>query len=342
MSHIFSTGNPRCLSIDLEQKTVHVDLAETSTDLFGLWKKQFEQMPEVVVCLSGGLDSQFSAHLAKHHCSRVQAVTFAYYWEYNLVNAHDVSVASRFAEKIDLDHQIIDIDIKGFLNGELMDYSREFHTGSPQIAVHLYAIHKHLSDYNMPILLGGEAPLVAKDNDTAVLPSRWPTTQNRNFSHTNLYNYVHLVLPYLMLSSHSGCKIIRDPFLMSSEIYYQAFMQNLVVIEKNKCIFEMGDPLRGEISDYKYLYYDSFEYDLVPPLKKRTGFEAIKSHLAIETGIYNEFDLRYRKPLSKNALKDKALGRPMFNSVSDKILEATQDLIDRYDLAPCNTYTFDW
>lgn len=342
MSHIFSTGNPRCLTIDLQKSTVHVNLAETSTGISDLWKKQFQQMPEVMVCLSGGLDSQFSAHLAKHYCSKAQAVTFAYYWNQNLVNAHDVTAAMQFAEKIDLDHQIIDVDIKRFLESELLNYSREFRTGSPQIAVHLYAIHKHLSDYNMPVMMGGEVPLVACKEKTAVLPFRWPSTKDGNFSHANLYNYVHLVLPYLALSSRTGCKIIRDPFLMSSQIYYQGFMHNMSVIEKNRAIVELSDPLRREISDYKELYYKSFGYDFLVPLKKRTGFESIKTHLAIETGIYNEFDIRYRFPLTNNAQKDASLGRPVFNSISDRILEAAQNIINKHELTFCNTYTFDW
>ena len=41
--------------------------------------------------------------------------------------------------------------------------------------------------------------------------------------------------------------------------------------------------------------------DIIPgglnPLTKNTGFEKIKKHLASQTGIYNQFDLLYRKPL---------------------------------------------
>lgn len=342
MKKAYQVGNPACLSIDMMQKTVDVTLSQSNDNIKDLWQQQFESWPETVVCVSGGLDSQFSANLAKQFCKKVHAVTFAYYWEGNLVNAHDVSVAQKFCEKLRLSHRVIDLDLKHFLQTDLSSTAHQYLTTSPQIATHLYSIRSHLIDLGLPILMGGEVPIVGQKDGIAVLPFRWPSTNRGGFAHNNLFHYAKLVLPYAVLSDQAGIPIVRDPFVMSGEIYYLAFMQNLQVIQDHQCIFDMSDPIRREVTDYKSLYYRSYEYEFLEPLKKRTGFEAVKVHLAMETGYYNEFDIRYRDPLYSDDLESATLGRPRFNTVSDKILEETQKVIDSCTLSSCNTYTFDW
>ena len=48
---------------------------------------------------------------------------------------------------------------------------------------------------------------------------------------------------------------------------------------------------------YKTEFYKSFGVDIKMPILKNTGFEDLKKHMALYSGIYNEFDLKFRYPL---------------------------------------------
>ena len=67
-----------------------------------LFEEQLGKLEGVTVCLSGGLDSQFSANLAKKFCKDVNAVCFRFMWNDIVMNADDVVTAQEFANKIDL------------------------------------------------------------------------------------------------------------------------------------------------------------------------------------------------------------------------------------------------
>ena len=104
---------------------------------------------------------------------------------------------------------------------------------------------------------------------------------------------------------------------------------------------------------YKTEFYRSFGIDIRLPILKNTGFEDLKKHMALYSGIYNEFDLKYRYPLEdllseklwyKNFFKFSALDQRLnynadFNDLTNTyktIVESSTDLKDLY------LYNFDF
>lgn len=341
---VFTVGDPETVIFDLQKKSVNVTLRSSAQSLVALWAKQFAKYPKIVVCFSGGLDSQFSLHLAQKHCKTVHAVTFQYVWDSDVVNASDVSMASRFCDQHSISQDIIDIDLRDFLNNELLAVAQRYQTRSPQIASHLYAMEQHLANSPLPVLMGGEVPVITHRRNTAVLPVKWPSSLEGNFAEAKAAHFMKLVLPYTMMSSANHMCLIRDPFLLSPEIYYKSLQQNFEIFEKHKVIVSMDDPMKTEITDYKKMFYESFGFDFMLPLKKLTGFERLKVHLAMETGHYNEFDIRYRQPLYMLVkLQDNtALQKPVFSDEANELLQQAQTIIDHNQLVDINSYDFDW
>lgn len=342
MNHTYTLGDPHTVVMDLSSKTVNITLEKTDTDLLDLWAECFRPYPEITLCLSGGIDSQFSANLASRFCNKVNAVTFAFLWDNCVINADDLVMAQRFSQQQKLHHEVIEVDLRHFFDTQMSDVASRYRTGSPQIASHLYGIEKFLAHRGTAILMGGEVPLMAQKQGIAVMPYRWPTANTGSFSHTSLFHYMRMILPYAILAKQTDAPIIRDPFMMSPKIYYQSFMKNLEVIGEHKVIFDIDEPMQSRPTDYKNLYYKSFGFDYIVPLKKHTGFEQLKTHLAMKTGVYNEFDKRYRTPLNEFSVTDDSLGKPVFTDDSNKILELHQYLIDSEKPRACNNFNFDW
>lgn len=342
-NNTFSLGQPEAVTFDLQAKTVHVYLEKTNRSLESMWAEQFSEYPEILLCLSGGLDSQFSAHLAKKHCKSMQAYTFQYFWNDDVVNSSDVLMAARFCQKHQITHHVVDIDLKHFLDNELTSVAKNYYALSPQIACHLYAIEQHLADQNLPVLMGGEFPVMGHQNNAAVLPFRWPSSLTDGVVNSQVTHFRRLVMPYVKMASDNHMTLIRDPFLMSSEIYYKALIQNFWVFENKKIIANFGDTLKSSVDEYKQAFYNSFGFDFMMPLKKFTGFERLKVHLAMQTGRYNEFDCRYRYPLFHlNIPDDKSLSMPIFSTEAEDVLKQAQNIIDNNCLVDINSYSFDW
>jgi len=90
------------------------------------------------VCLSGGIDSQFSLQAAKKLGIDISAVTYAGIWQGTVVNAPDVVASQRYCQHYSIPLEIIDIDLYEFLNSnELIEYGETYKVSSPQIAAHL-------------------------------------------------------------------------------------------------------------------------------------------------------------------------------------------------------------
>jgi len=192
--------------------------------------------------------------------------------------------------------------------------------------------------------MGGEVPYVCEFEGAAYLPTASAALENCKHS-PEFFN--RFIAPFEIFNSDSEYKIIKDPFLITPEIYYLSIRRNLDVIEKN-CSVACLDTRNTNTSfwPYKQMYYASFGLDLSVPLKKRTGFEPLKTHLASETGVYNEFDLRYRSQLLEACRREKWFGidRPRAKYVGvelPKLLEQATALIGQITPTNCNSYDFE-
>ena len=366
---LLSIGNTTTLELDYESGTSKLILAKPNEpNLMNLFKEQLSSLNGVTVCLSGGLDSQFTANLAKHFCKDVNAVCFRFIWEGNVINSDDVLTATQFAELIDLDLHFEDIDAKDHLENNLAEYTRRYRTMSPQISLQLAAI-KNSKFNDRVLMLGGEAPTVAVSADfNNVFLSRKPYitkegTLQDGIGSSSPNFYFNFSAPFTLLEQEHGMHIIKDPFLLTPEILYAGYYQNKYAIESFGKIIEVTTGVKTNLEIYKQMYYKSFEeFEYIFPISKRTGFENLKFHLASLTGNYDEFDERYRIPLygvarettwynpivldsgRVPAVKTSKISRlTTFEGVEESELEdAILNSVREVEPKACNIYKFDW
>jgi len=341
------------ITLDYELGTVIARVSKPENkNIWDHWQQEFSSIDKITCYFSSGIDSQFSLLLANKYCSDVTAVTFQFNWEDDIVNASDILLASKFCKQHNIKHVIEQIDLKDFLTNHLEDFARDHRTPSPQISAQLYGISK--SKYNdRTIILGGEVPYIGFLNDKVYSAFEWRDPEKTRINQCMYFK--SFMGPFAIYSHINQVDIIRDPFTMTPEIYYLATAKNMDVLkEHNKALNLDAYTTKRSFWDYKKHYYSLYDFDYLVPLKKRTGFETLKTHLASETGVYNQFDLLYRKPLVDIHDKESWFGAKQYNNnvVSftsrnqfqgdlQELLAPMQDYYDENSIEFCNTYTLE-
>ena len=351
---LLSYGTPQTVQIDYATGVTDLTCARpVNQNIHDHWKDQFVQYPEVIIALSGGLDSQFSALVAKQSGALVTAVTFEFIWQDNVVNSYDVLTARDFCNKNDIPFSTMRIDIDYFLDKLLIDYCKQYRFNSPQVGVQVYAMQQLMGDNpGVPIVMGGDWPLIQVSKGIVYNPvAKQHTDLILSNQHAYMPNkYKHTLGPFLFLAEEQRTAIIRDPFLMSPEILYLSLQQHASVIQEHQiAAFNEPESIKSSCWLYKQAYYQSYGFDFLLPLAKRTGFELIKGHLASLSGVYDDFDIRYRYPLEKVIETFDLFGYKGVEAITRYNGEDYTDLLDHIqnvydDVQPSNvnTYSFDW
>jgi len=345
---IIEYGNPTTVSVDYTTglTTMYSDYTER-TDIPEMIGEELEAHDKITVMVSGGLDSQFSAAVAKKYHDNVSAVIFDFIWEGTTINGLDIYNAIKFCKSIDLDYEIVEHEIKNFLEEDLIDFARDFKTQSPQVAVHLHAIQK--LDPKGCIMLGGDFMWIGMYNDVAICPH----VPEKNL-HGKITNdstiHIRNTAPYALLGKAMDREVIKNPFMLTPTLLYASLNHNLQVIKDTKQVFNLDSKsLKKSTAAYKKAYYNSFNLNLSPPFIKRTGFEHLRMQLASDTGMYDEFNNRFRKPLAQIAHDEKWLGPMLLKGTPTvvegdfkNILDKVQNFCNENDVQECNTYEIDW
>ena len=259
---------------------------------------------DIHLCLSGGLDSQFSLLCCLELGKSVTAYTYRSFWEDTILNTDDVYIAEQLAKKHNFTHHVIDIDLKEFYDTRMhFKYGTKFLNRSPQLSVHFYFIELLKKKFNIDhIMLGGDPPLLRFN------PAIDIKTKNIKISGERFYQ--DIMAPYYIFCESIGVECIRDVYFHSPEAVYKSFENNLDVI-KNKNIYCKTISYSGvernkmNVYQYKLEYYKNIIPNLIPQKSETTGFETLKKILAEESGIYNQYDILYKGPLI--ALDNKTL-----------------------------------
>ena len=345
---IIEYGNPTTVSIDYAtgSTTMYSDYTD-QTDIPGMIGDELETHDKITVMVSGGLDSQFSAAVAKKYHDNVTAVIFDFTWQGTTINGLDIYNAIKFCDSIDLAYEIIEHEIYDFLENDLIDFSRDFKTQSPQVSIHLNAISK------LPkpdcIMMGGDFMFIGMCDGVALCP---------HIPAKNLYGkatfdatiHIRNTAPYALLGESLNTTVIKNPFLLTPNLLYASLKHNISVIKEHNMVFDLSaDSLKKSTAKFKNAYYGSFGLELKPPFIKRTGFEHLRMQLASETGMYDEFNTRYRKPLAQAAFDESwtgpilAKGNPIeVEGDYRSILEEVQNYCNENKVETCNTYEIDW
>lgn len=343
--------------LDYDYGAVTINMEDPGHNhIMKLWEEYFKNVPEVTVLLSGGLDSQFSLFLAEKFCKKVNAITFQYNWDHDIINASDVLLADKLCKKLNIDHSIHEIDVKTFLENDLEDFARTYKCPSPQLCVHLYGIST--SNIDGPMLMGGDIPYIGVFNDKVLSSYKFYKEIDESVRRSTFSYFKFYVGPYEVYNEIHGTSILKDPFILTPEIYFLSTKRNLDVLSKDNIILDQNFTTKKvSFERYKIQYYKTFEFEFLYPLKKRTGFENVKTHLASKTGVYNQFDINYRYPILDIAHREKWFGKMGSNfnpndletmlklykisDLIDTITDEGQKIYDSNSLEICNEYTFE-
>jgi len=278
---IYNTGG---LLLNLDELQFTLKIRKTDTDLITLCIEKISEYENPLVCLSGGYDSQFACLLLKQAGIKFTAVTYESMWGLNLVNAPDVSMSRNFCKKHNIEHEVIQLDFKQFLDDELhLDYALKYKTSSPQLAFHFYFLEQ-LNFEDRSIIMGGDFPYFSWNEDTEKITSY--LGQDTSY-------FINNIVPYLNFSKQNNIKICKDIFYSSPEIIYKTIEQGVVFSKEHKIMSSSNSRTQGNYG--KELFYNSIiEENLEPVLMSLTGFEMIKYHFASITGEYDYFNNTYR------------------------------------------------
>lgn len=332
------------LDINYDTGKTTVFCNQTDVPLSSLMREALSVYDSPVVLVSGGLDSQMTAHMAKQHTSNPTAVIYDLVWKDNTINGADLIHAQKFCSMIDLPFKVITVDITGFLDRELQIYAKKYKAISPQILSHMYAIEQSNFPSGTTVMMGGEPQFITvTDENKAILPTIY---SENGLTKPGLY--VCYYAPFQNLADSLGINLLRDPGTLSPEIHYQMLRHNLDVIsEFNEIGRYGGNMLRSGLWAYKNRFYQKFGYNFLWPLSKKTGFEAIQMHLASTTGIYNQFDITYREPLVAMSVSEKWFGRKKLiieyhGDGLQYILDTAQQFLDSNSPVINNIYKLSW
>jgi len=333
-------------TVDINHNTGHTTVYCNQTDepLDSLMRAQLSKYESPIVLVSGGLDSQMTAHLAKAYTSNPLAVIYDLVWKDNTINGSDLVHAQKFCKHIDLPFKVITVDITEFLERDLPSYARKYKAISPQILSHMYAIEQSNFPNGTTLMMGGEPQFITTtDSNTVILSS---LVDQGTSVKPGLYMCYYA--PFEALATELGITIIRDPGMLSPEIHYQIIRHNLDVISQYGQIGKYStNMIRNNFWPYKNKFYQQFGYDFLWPLSKKTGFETIQIHLAATTGIYNQFDNTYRNPLVAMSNAERWFGRkrPVIEYQGgglEQVLSDAQLYLDDNKVTVSNIYKVSW
>lgn len=289
-------GSPPAFKFDDETSMLNIKIAKPNNlePVINDIVAQLQHVKQANIALSGGIDSQFSLRVAKHLNVPVTAYTYLALWNGAPVNTDDVQVATQIAKKENVKLEIIEFDLKEFFNSNKhIEYGKKYKTRSPQIAFHLYFIEQTFKDKPGTLFLGGEIPMMVKNSKENEGPL--------DIAGLNSGFFMGSTVSYRKLCKELNIDIVKDLLLYTPEIIYKTLKVSIDIARKEKkhCEWKPEYMVNMYPHKLKYEIYEAILPGGVNPLVKSTGFEKLKKHLGISSGIYNQFDLLYRRPLEQ-------------------------------------------
>lgn len=293
------------ISVDYENRKIYLN-GEYAT---GDFRDCIDFSGKAHLMLSGGCDSQAMSSWLMHIGTPQTAYTYVALWDDEVINATDVVQAQRFAREHDLDHKLIDFDLREFYeSNEYIEVAKRYDCASPQVAVHFRFMEMLETDN---IVTGGEAPMLGGSSASA--------TGRCGFSVDLFINYHRL---YVGFGEKNGIEMHRNWFWRTPQLLWGAVRHNIDVLLNG---YEYV-PATPRIDDtlYKNHLYQAQGFNIMPLNVKYSGFENLKKILASQTGNYDEFNDRYRAPLKK------IIPGPTWKNCKIEVSSDYRELVDEY------------
>jgi len=336
-------GSPPAIKFNVESQLLSIKISEPK-DSLSLVDKITQQLQHVTianVCLSGGIDSQFMLRIAKKLNIPIKAYTYLASWQGSPINTDDVILAKTIAEKENVELEIMDIDLYEFFSTNMhLQYAKEFSVNSPQIAVHLHFL-KMFKDIPGTVFMGGEMPMLIKNSDNGSGP--------RDIAGIPQKFLMINSVAYRQVAEKFGIELIKDILLYTPEIIYKTLEVSIDLVEKLHIHSEnvSDNPL---ISLYahkiKYHIYEQIIPGGINPLTKNTGFEKLKKYQAMQSGIYNQFDINYRFPMFEEYISrfgsDQGLMKYKAGNIPNDLTDRYREAIAKYNSEGIHEYSFDF
>lgn len=326
----------RGFNIDYNNKNIEALTNEHAEyPLMEIWRKAFASYPRVNMCLSGGIDSQFVLSMLSKLEKEITVYIFSFVWEDCVFNAPDVLHAIRYCDRFGHTYKNIEIDCKPFFDGtESVEYCKKYMTVSPQIALQL-----KMMDYienDDPIFLGGDVPFLDFNF----------SKKRANFIGISYQPFMtHAFLNYGIINNKI---VVKDLLRICPDAHAVSYNEFIKTTKQHKLIC----PAEGNVQTQplRVLYYRDLGADIITPLLKNTGFENLKLHLAKKTGIYNQYDIKYRHPLAQLLANESwSQQSPLsnkYNLILNNHLIKIKDEYEEFckttpDIKPIELYNFD-
>jgi hypothetical protein len=228
---------------------------------------------KVVICLSGGIDSE--AMLRAFEAAEIPFEAVFLRFE-NELNRYDLEDNVKICEQLGAKFSFIDIGIQDFFeSGKFLEYGKKYGCQSPQIAAHLYLLDKI---DGCPVLAGNPLEIHA----------------SQKVLNHNLPGDLHAVyLRYFMKNNRPGVPFffIYTPELCFSMLHTE-IMQQLIA-------FGLAGASFTYFYEIKCLSYRQAGFNVTARRDKFTGFEKLRElYDALDNKEHGTaFNQRYREPL---------------------------------------------
>lgn len=233
------------------------------------------------VCLSGGIDSQAMTNVWIE--SGVKFTPFTFKFAHDL-NKDEVEDAIKFAEKLNLNLEIIELDVIRFLQRENLEFAKKYQLTSPQFSTHVKFLEKIKELGYSGAAMGGNGLLIEESK------------VRFNYSHSQLFDIDNY-------SKISGFPIVSNFLGFDKEFCIllainSAKMVNLdLVTDINSFDKVQTQSTQAIRYQNKVESYQNLGFYIQPQRYKKTGFEEIKRFYNELHGSFYSFETDFRMPM---------------------------------------------
>jgi len=292
----FALGSPNSVLLQDRMCVYTIKKPQDDLTLLERYHNELKEFDGCTLMLSGGSDSQFMLRLLTHFNIKFIPITYKTTWKGGVVNTDDVIYAQEVANKFSLDLEVIDFDLKEFYDSnQHMRVGKKFNTSSPQVAMHLEFIDRYIPP-NSKLVMGGDMPYLiysqAGSEHSSYTGLEYLNTETPQI-------IVNTIKPYHNICENKGIQFIKNISYCSPEAVYQILDQQIKIVEEQKIHIEYNvkEPQFREMLEFKKAVWNSIMPGDINTLMKVGGFERLKKFLAINSGIYNNYDKLYREPM---------------------------------------------
>lgn len=252
---------------------------EAEKSAFYYYKKYKNK--KIILCLSGGLDSEVMAE----SFLRADVPFSASIWKYKTnLNMYDIKHAIKFCRQNKIDYEVEECDLESFYsNYHHFYYGIKYLCDSPQVVVHLYLLEKLSKRPGIALFLPWEPP---------------------SFYYTYTQNIRKIALRVIVAFRYLGyhrCfhlnKVSGSPyFIISRSALLYSFLKlplvKSIMSQKNIEVLRLISPYK-----LKTIMYRQGGFLSKPKKRKLTGFDYMK--IALQTKYGTDYDKAFRYPLQR-------------------------------------------